>query len=520
MLELFKSDFLPAFPVILVLLGGIIAVLVEAFVPRRQRGPVQVTLTALILLGALAWTIVNWADGTSGIVAATSLGLDGPTWVLWTMLLVFGLGSLLLFAERRVSSGETSFASAASSVPGSQAEREAIAAHQEHTEVYPLLLFSLTGMMIFVASNDLLTMFVGLEILSFPLYILCGLARRRRLLSQESSLKYFLLGALSSAIFLYGLSLLYGYAGSFEFGALAKAIGQLRQSDWLLLAGVGMVSIGVLFKVGAVPFHNWVPDVYQGSPTPVTAFMAVCTKIAAFGGLARLLYVGLGGLVWTWQLLLAAVAVLTMVVGGLVGLVQQDVKRLLAYSSIAHAGFIIVGVLGAVVASGGRIGSVGSVLFYLIAYGFATLGAFAIVTLVRRSGSEATGFSAWQGLGRRNPVLAALMTFFILSMAGIPLTGGFVGKIVVFISAWQGGYRWLVFVAVLASLITMAFYFKLVWVMYAKQPEDADVVVAVPSIGTNLVIWIGALGTLFLGVFPGPVMDLVAQASSFLRLDS
>ena len=518
MLEILQTEFWPAFPLLLVGLGAIFAVLFEALLPRHLRGIFQFGWTAIILAVALGWTIYNWMTDVYAVVAMGSLTLDGPTWLLWTMLLVFGFGALLLISERRAGGGDSAFTASASAVPGSQADREALAAHREHTEIFALLMFSLFGMMTFVSASDFITMFIGLEVLSFPLYIMCGMARRRRLLSHEAAMKYFLLGALSSAIFLYGFALLYGYSGSFEFATLDTAILLHSQSEWLLLAGLSMVSIGVLFKVGVVPFHSWVPDVYGGAPTPVTAFMAVCTKIAAIGGLARVLYVALGAMAWTWQLVLAVLAVLTMLIAGLVGLTQDNVKRMLAYSSINHAGFLIMGLLGAVVATGDRTGSLGSVLFYLIAYGFATLGAFGLVSIVQRGGQEATGFSSWQGLGRTNPVLAALMTLFLLSMAGIPLTGGFIGKLLVFVSAWQGGYRWLVFVAIIASLIAAGFYFKLLWVMYGKEPEDGEVVVVNPGVGTHLVVWIGALMTLVLGVFPGPTIDLINQAAGFLRI--
>ncbi len=514
------EDFLPAGPVLLMLVGATIGVVLEGAVPRLVRGTVQAAWTLLTLLGALGWTLVNWSSGTATLAAQGSLSLDGPSWVTWTLLLVFGALSALLFAERRVGGGESPFAPSVSAVPSSQAEREAIAARQEHSEVFPLLLFSISGMMVFASSNDLLTMFVALEVFSFPLYILAGMARRRRLLSQEASLKYFLLGALSSGIFLYGVALLYGYSGSFHFRDIDLAIQSNAQSPWLLLAGLALVAVGVLFKLGAVPFHNWVPDVYVGSPTPVTAFMAVCTKLAAAVGLLRVLYVALGALRWDWQPALAVVAVLTMLVGALVGLMQTDVKRMLAYSSIAHAGFILVGIIGAsTIENGlvdGRIGSVSAVLFYMAAYGLATLGAFAILTLIRRSGSEATSFTAWAGLGRRNPMLGVLMTIFLLSMAGIPLTAGFIGKVLVFVAAWSGGYSWLVLVAVVASLITAGFYFRLIWVIFGQDP-NAETAVVSPGLGTQLVIWLGALGTLLLGVLPGPLMDLAINASGFLR---
>ncbi len=240
--------------------------------------------------------------------------------------------SFLLFADRTAENGRSAFAPQAAAVPGTAAEQEAIRAGVEHTEVFPLALFALSGMMVFAASSDLITMFVALEILSLPLYLLCGLARRRRLLSQEAALKYFLLGALSSAFFLYGAALLYGYAASFDLGVIDAAIrtgGRSRVCCW---PGWRLLGVGLLFKFGAVPFHSWTPDVYAGAPTPVTAFMAACTKIAALGALMRVFYVALGAERWDWQPLMAIVAVATMAVGSVLAITQTDVKRMLAYS--------------------------------------------------------------------------------------------------------------------------------------------------------------------------------------------
>lgn len=513
------DEFLPAAPVLLLLVGGVISVVLEGAVPRLMRGTIQSAFTLLVLLGTLGWTLVNWNAGYANLAALGSLSLDGPTWLSWSLLLAFAIMATLLFGERRIGGGDSPFAPNASAVPSSQGEREAIAARQEHTEVFPLLMFSVAGMMAFVAANDLLTMFVALEVFSFPLYVLAGMARRRRLLSQEASLKYFLLGALSSGIFLYGVALLYGFAGSFNFRFIDLQVRLDLENAPLLFAGMALVVVGVLFKLGAVPFHNWVPDVYTGSPSPVTAFMAVCTKIAAAFGLMRVLYSALGGMVWDWQIALAVVAVLTMAVGGAVGLLQTDVKRMLAYSSIAHAGFILVAIVGAQAESFTRLGdaqSVGAVGFYLAAYGLATMGAFGILTLVRRSGNESSGFDAWAGLGRRNPLLGVLMTVFLLSMAGIPLTGGFIGKVVAFVAAWGGGFSWLVLLAVVFSLVTAAFYFRLVWVIFGQDP-NAETAVVGAGMGTQIVIWVCAIGTILLGVLPGPLLAVASNAATFLR---
>ena len=326
-------------------------------------------------------------------------------------VIVFGAASVLMFAETKIENTSV-FAAQAAAVPGTIAEQEAIRSRAEHTEVFPLALFAILGMMLFPASNDLIMMFVALEILSLPLYLLCGLARRRRLLSQEAALKYFLLGALSSAFFIYGAALLYGYSGSFTLSAIDDAIRNGTQGLGLLLAGMALLGVGLLFKFGAVPFHSWTPDVYAGAPTAVTGFMAACTKIAAVGALMRVFYVGLGADRWDWQPLMAIVTVATMVVGSVLAITQTDVKRMLAYSSIAHAGFMMVAFVGASQAvTGSRSGgltSISSVMFYLVAYGAATIGAFALVTMVRDPTGEANLLNSWVGLGRRAPLAATI----------------------------------------------------------------------------------------------------------------
>ena len=297
-------------------------------------------------------------------------------------------------------------------------------------------MFAVLGMMLFPAAGDLLTMFVALEVLSLPLYLLCGLARRRRLLSQEASLKYFLLGAFSSAFFLFGAALLYGYSGSIYLADITKAISASSATlDGLLLPGVVFLLVGLLFKVGAVPFHSWTPDVYQGAPTPVTGFMAACTKVAAFGAILRLVYVGLEANRWDWRAGVIGVAAITMVVGSVLSVTQTDVKRLLAYSSIAHAGFILVAVLAF-----DKTGVSGT-MFYLVAYGFMTIAAFAVVSMVRQGGSEASHLSQWAGLGRNHPVVAGVFAFLLLAFAGIPLTSGFTAKFAAFSPAINFGGR-------------------------------------------------------------------------------
>ncbi len=510
-------------PVAVVLGAGVLGVLVEAFVPRRARRITQIALALLATAGAVVAVAALWSDvsGSGGVkVLDGALVVDGPALVLQGVVALLGLVALLVIADR-TEAGEDAFASVAAAVPGSDAEAEATRRGWVQTEVFPLVLFALGGMMLFPATADLLTLFVALEVLSLPLYLLAGLARRRRLLSQEASMKYFLLGAYASAFLLFGIALLYGFAGSVRLADIAAAIGTPTDLDPLLLAGVVLLLVGLLFKVGAVPFHAWTPDAYQGAPTPITGFMAACTKVAAFGAMLRVVYVVLPPLEWDVVPLLSAVAVLTMLVGTVVAIVQTDVKRMLAYSSIAHAGFILVGVV-AMTSSG-----ISGVLVYLLAYGLATIGAFAVVTLVRESGAgtgdavvaEATHLSQWAGLGKRSPWLAAAFTLFLLSFAGIPLTAGFTGKFAVFAAAIEGDLWWLALVGVLASAAAVFFYVRLIVLMYftdpAGTPGESTTVIGGEGF-TIVAIGAAAVGTILLGVLPSPVLSLLADAARFL----
>ena len=526
-------------PVLVVLGVACVGILVEAFVPRRARFATQTGLALAGLAASLGMTVWQWrkaaelgvwvrphaaglVDPRPGTPVTGTIMADGPTHGWWAVLFGFTLIALIAFAERRLHGGATAFTPSAAATPGSAAETEAAGAGVVHSEVFPLALFSVGGMALIVAAQDLLVFFVGLEILSMPLYILAGLARQRRLVSQEAALKYFLLGGAASAIALFGIGCLFGYSGSFAYEQLASAVTYGRGGDPLLLAGMALVAVGLLFKIGAVPFHLWVPDVYQGAPTPVTAFMSVCTKVAAIAALMRLFYVGLGGMRWTWQPLLAGLAVVTIVVGAVIAITQSDVKRVLAYSSVAHAGFVLVPVAGAATlvsgTASGQVGSVASVTFYMIAYGLATIGAFTVVSLVQSQGRESSGLDSWAGLGRRRPLVGALMVAFLLSLAGIPLTAGFVGKLAVFTAAWRGGYWWLVLIAVAGSLVAVYIYVRVLQVMFFRRAEAGaePVDVARPGAATWIVLAVCLLGTLGLAVVPGPLLDALQAASSFL----
>ena len=523
-------DYAALAPLFVVLGAACAAVLVEAFLPRHQRWPVQVALS-LAALGLAGLTLGLYAGGEpAGITTiGDALAVDNPTLFLWGTLLALGLGSILLIADRSVEPGGAFVASAAgrAAVGGGtmgtamggggdfaadDPDRSYGSPDQAptmQTEVFPFTLFALGGMMTFVAANDLLTMFIALEVLSLPLYLMCGLARRRRLLSQEAAVKYFLLGAFASAFFLYGLALIYGYAGSVRFTDIANASAGSARSDTLLFGGLALLVVGLLFKGSVGPFHTWTPDVYQGAPTPVTAFMGACTKVAAFGGILRVLQVAFGATRWEWRGVLWAVAIVSMVIGAVLGLTQTDVKRMVAYSSVAHAGFLLIGAM-AVTPEG-----VSGTLFYLLAYGFTTLAIFGVISLVRDADGEATHLSQWAGLSKRSPLTAGIMTFLLLALAGIPLTSGFTAKFAVFAAGIADGMAPLVVIALVLSAVTAFFYLRVIVLMYFSEPAADGPTVTVPGAFTTAAITLGVLLTLLLGIAPTLALEW-ASAGPFV----
>lgn len=540
-----------ASPMLIVFGVGVVGVLVEAFAPRRLRYPVQVVLSLAGLLAALVAVIVLAVGAPESGRSAMSgaLAIDRPALFCQGLLLLVAVAGVAFFAERRlervvstttpvigpgggpgaatrmVTDGVDTdmFTPTGASVPNTDDELAATRAGAITTEVFPLALLAVGGMLLFAASDDLLTMFVALEVFSLPLYLLCGLARRRRLISQEASLKYFLLGAFSSAFFLFGAAFAYGATGTVQLpriGAALTATTATGGNTVFALIAVGMLAVGLLFKVGAVPFHAWIPDVYQGAPTAVTAFMAAATKIAAFAALLRVFYVGFGPLVDDWRPALWVVAIATMLAGAIMAVTQTDVKRLLAYSSITHTGYILLGLIAA-----DRAG-VAATLFYLAAYAFSTFGAFATVAVVREpdrpsgphlSGREATDLSQWAGLGRRYPLVGAMFSMFLLAFAGIPLTSGFTAKFDVFTAVGAAGGGVLVAVGVLSSAIAAYFYVRIIVAMFfADVPVDAPHLVR-PSLLTTISIALCTVVTIVLGVFPQPLLDLAGHAAGFLH---
>ncbi|MBE6483409.1 MAG: NADH-quinone oxidoreductase subunit NuoN [Actinomycetaceae bacterium] len=526
-------DWVALTPILIVLGAAVTGVLVEAFVPQRARRLTQICLSFVALAAAFVAVVALWRDITgvtsgsrvvlqlNGQPAVGTLLVDSTAIIFQGIVLLCVLFALLIAADR-TETGEGSFAASAATQPGSSEEREANRTGAQQTEIFPLMLFATGGMMAFTMTVDFLTMFIALEVLSLPLYVLCATARRRRALSQEAALKYFMLGAFSSAFFLMGVALLYGFSGGFNLWS--TNITSAGEHEMLLIAGFTLVLIGLLFKIGAVPFHAWVPDAYQGAPTPVTGFMAAGTKIAVFSALLRVVRVFGATTYKALEPVLWVIVIATILVGTVMGIVQRDIKRMLAYSAISHAGFLLIGVTALYSAvytyahTGEVSGGVGAapIAFYLLSYGLASVGAFGVITLVRdrdEAGNilgEATAIDRWKGLGKTNPVLAVCMTIFLLSFAGIPLTSGFIGKFVVFAAGVSGGQTVLVVLAVLASAATAFFYFRVILNMFFRQPDPATSVTVASEGYAGVAIVACAALTIVLGVLPGPVLGLLS----------
>lgn len=496
-------------PIFIIFGAALISIVLEALLPRESRRAAQVIVVFIALIAALV--AVFLLAGTNITTADGAVAVDAPGLFMQGATLLIALLAAFVMFERRADPAGDAFTPRASALPGSDDEKAFGARGWQQTEIWPLFLFSVGGILVFVTANDLLTMFIALEVLSLPIYLMTGMARRRRLLSQEAALKYFLLGAFGSAFFLYGAALVYGFAGVLDFGGIAEAASAVAGPNGLLVAGIALLAVGLFFKIGAAPLHQWVPDVYQGAPTPLTGFMAAAVKLAGFGALIRLFYVAFGGTAWDWRPAFWIVAILTMFVGVILALTQTDVKRMLAYSSVAHAGFLLIGVIAT-----SQLG-LASTLFYLFAYGISTVGAFAVVTLVRDSAGEATKLSSWVGLGKRSPAVAGAFALFLLAFAGIPLTSGFTAKFLIFTAGVGGGATPVVIAAVIASAISAFFYARIIVLMFFTSPSGDDVSVVVPSSLTSVAIGVSAAVTVILGIVPQFLIDLAEQASTFVR---
>ncbi len=377
-----------------------------------------------------------------------------------------------------------------------------------HGEIYPLILLATAGMMLMASGTDLMTIFLGLEVLSVSLYVLAGF-NRENLKSNEAGLKYFLLGAFSTGFLLYGMALTYGATGSTKIAAIATFIAQngYVTGNPMLVVGMLLMGVGFSFKVAAAPFHMWTPDVYEGAPTPITAFMSAGPKAAGFAGFLRVFLFAVPALKADWSALLWILAVLTMSVGNIIALSQDNIKRMLAYSSIAHAGYALVGF-----AAGNAEGTAG-ILFYMLTYAFMNIGAFAIIVLVGKKGEANSNVSDYAGFASKHPVLAVVMAIFLFSLAGMPPTAGFIGKFYLFSAAIKSGYVWLAIIGVLNSAVSVYYYLRVMVFMYMKAPEEEfDWLKVTPPIVVSILLSLA--GVLIPGVIPGYLLSLAQRAIS------
>jgi NADH-quinone oxidoreductase subunit N len=385
-------------------------------------------------------------------------------------------------------------------------------------EYYPLLLFAATGMTLLAASADLIMVFISIEILSLALYVLCGFAKRD-LRSQESALKYFLLGAFSSALLLYGVALFYGFARTTNIALVGQAFRDGATGEpGLILAAMGLLLVGFGFKTALVPFHMWTPDVYQGAPTPVTGFMAAATKAAAFAAFLRVFVIAFGPLQWVWGPVFLVIAVLTMLVGAVLAVVQTDLKRMLGYSAIAHTGYVLIGLMAV---GPNRPDGVSGLLLYLLIYAFMSLGSFGVLSLLERRSHKAVALSDIAGLGQRDPVPAALLALFLLALAGIPGTAGFIAKLAVFRAGVEAGLWPLVVIAVVSSLIAAFFYIRVIVAMFMVGSQPDAVISRAPEVtpgatpGMITGLMAAAAVVILLGLpVVGPVVELARRAAS------
>lgn len=494
-------DWFAVSPLLILLGGALLLLVVGALTPPWPRGlyafVCATTAGATLVMSAVLWDDIT--DEGSRAIIGDALAFDGFT--MFTTIAIC-LGVILV-----------------SMITSDYLQREDL----DGPEVYALYLIAGIGAVVMSAANDLLVLFLGLEVLSLALYTLAA-SHRRRIASQESGLKYFLLGGFASAFFLYGVALIYGTAGSTNIGAIVDEFGsrvQTDRTDALALAGVALLIVGLAFKVAAVPFHVWTPDVYQGAPSPVTAFMASVGKAAAFAAMLRVLVHTLPAWRDDWRPAIWVLAAITVLVGSTLAVVQTDVKRMLAFSSISHAGFLLVGVEAAAHTAGeSEVGSgVSSTLLYLMIYAVLVVGTFAIVGLVSRTGDGATDLSAFRGLGRSHPALALGMTVLLLAQAGMPVTSGFVAKFGVIQAAVEEGSYALAVIAMVASVIAAFLYLRIMISMWATDPEQGDErreAVRIP-LATGLAI-VAAVGfTLVVGVAPGWLVSASENATALVR---
>ncbi len=462
-------------PSIIVFVTAALVLVLDLLPPRDRKGHLAVVSLTGVVAALLATT---WLMGAERRAFRGMIVLDGLALFLH-LVICYAVGLVLLLSMDYL-------------------RRQG----RESGEYYALVLLSTIGMMLMASAGNLLIVFLALELMSLSLYVLAGYFRSR-LAASEASMKYFLLGAFASSFFLYGIALVYGSTGTTDLDRLARA----TPPDALFLIGFALLLVGFGFKISSVPFHMWAPDVYDGAPTSVTALIATGSKAAAFAALIRVLVTSFRVIQSDWTVLLWGVAAVTMTVGNVVAVAQSNLKRMLAYSSVAHVGYMLIGLV-----AGGALGT-GAVLFYLLVYTFTTAGAFGVILLLERAGDEAATFEDYAGLATRHPVIALVLSLFLLSLIGIPPLGGFVGKFYLFGAAVRSGYIGLAVLGVLNSTIAAYYYLRLIVYMYMREPEAGGASLA-PSFAGGLALTVSLVGVVMLGVMPAPFIDLARAAVS------
>jgi len=471
------NDLLTVLPFLIMVVGGIALLLIDLAIPADKKQNTAWLAVVITLFAGLA-ALAQWANppvtSFNGMVRG-----DGYAYFIDALLAGIGVVTLLLTLRYNEARGIM------------------------RGEFYPLMLFSLAGMMLMGHAMNLIVVFVAVELLSIPLYILCGIARPQ-LNSEESSMKYFLMGAFASGFLVYGIALVYGATGTTSLTELPNILSAATKNydPTLLFAGAALILVGLGFKVAAAPFHMWTPDVYEGAPTTVTAFMATATKVAGFAALMRVFMFGFEPLVAQWQPIVAVIAALTMIVGNVTALVQTNIKRMLAYSSIAHAGYVLVGV-----AAGNAAGAT-AVMFYLASYAFTTLAAFAVIAAVGSGKEEDQSIDAYAGLGRRKPMLALVMAISMFSLIGIPPTAGFFGKYFLITAAVSANLTWLAVVMMLTSVVSAYFYLRVVVTMYMREPQ-ADGELIAGNAPRSLAAAISAAAVLVFGIMSTQLLNVI-----------
>ncbi len=469
-------------PEIILSVLGMALLLVNVFIPSKSK-TYLVWLSLIGIVGAGLAAVSGWGSNISSF--SNAIVLDNFA-IFCKIIFLVAAGLAVLISDQYI-------------------ERE----NCNHGELYPLILFTTVGMMLMAAATDLMTLFLGLELMSIALYVLAGF-NRDNIKSSEAGMKYFILGAFSTGFLLYGMALIYGVTGTTRLAEIASLVTVAGgASNPVLLIGMFLMLSGFLFKIAAAPFHMWTPDVYEGAPTPMTAFMSAGPKAAGFAALIRLLIFVFPAMQADWSDLLWILAVLTMTIGNFAALRQDNIKRMLAYSSIAHAGYALVGLTAA-----NTTGTSG-ILFYMLSYAFMNIGAFAVIILVGKQGEPNGTVMDFAGLGQKKPLLAAAMALFLFSLAGMPPTAGFIGKFYLFSGAVQEGYVWLAIIGVLNSAASVYYYLRVTVYMYFRPGEEQFDWITV-SAPIALALTISAAGSLIPGIIPSVILDFAQQAVRIL----